>query len=407
MGMAALGLLACSSAPSVSTDNNAAPSEPGAQPIDAGAQPTSVKIGTPVGRELATITVGPEHSVVFREIEPGLIISVERGRLAQGNLEASRLVTPEIARLGALSVWSVLAKGRPAPQALVDAVAAEAPRANEAAELAATCKECTPVDFAAGGAAVGGPSPSSSLAPLTETEQEQFRREWCTGAANEICIPAFDWARAWSPDGSDDFDAVGAVGYTGDLGKEFWVGWLAGCTSSSCDWKVLVDDDIPPGHWQSVYSVFGDTVKNRQGTRLVAFLNDHGGWRNNMAAVRVRWHPWSASPPPAPPPPPPPPCIIRAIAHATSCTNWDGTPATISPCAESCEADWSTAAQVATANLRLYTCLGSQWGCCEYTVDQDFSWCGSNLTGERTPGPAVATPRGNRPTASAKPSTLR
>src|SRR5262249_17426870 len=45
-------------------------------------------------------------------------------------------------------------------------------------------------------------------------------------------------------------------------------------------------------------------------------------------------------PPPAPPPPPPSgpdyPCLVWARAHTTSCTNLDGTPSTLSLCADGC-----------------------------------------------------------------------
>lgn len=72
-------------------------------------------------------------------------------------------------------------------------------------------------------------------------------------------------------------------------------------------------------------------------------------------------------------------CIYYARAHAGLCTNTiDGTPSIISNrlCADGCGNTYEEAAQAATLNLSVQTCLGPTWGCCQYYVDTNFNKCG-------------------------------
>jgi hypothetical protein len=72
-------------------------------------------------------------------------------------------------------------------------------------------------------------------------------------------------------------------------------------------------------------------------------------------------------------------CFVWARAHATYCTNaLDGTPSALSHtlCADGCGAIWEEASIAAIGSLSLQTCLGPEWGCCLFNVDQDFDTCG-------------------------------
>jgi hypothetical protein len=71
---------------------------------------------------------------------------------------------------------------------------------------------------------------------------------------------------------------------------------------------------------------------------------------------------------------------VCVVAHGGKCTNYnDGSESSISNtlCADGCGATLAAAQQQATAKLQSAAgCLGSGWGCCEYQVNQDFSYCG-------------------------------
>jgi hypothetical protein len=72
-------------------------------------------------------------------------------------------------------------------------------------------------------------------------------------------------------------------------------------------------------------------------------------------------------------------CAVLVEAHATTCTNWyDGTPSSYSHtlCADGCGATRDEAEANARKALQQQTCLGSDWGCCDVTIDQNFSQCG-------------------------------
>jgi hypothetical protein len=71
--------------------------------------------------------------------------------------------------------------------------------------------------------------------------------------------------------------------------------------------------------------------------------------------------------------------VVWARAHATVCTNaLDGSESYISHsvCADGWGPTFEVASYWAILSLSNFTCLGSQWGCCEYVVDQDFNDCG-------------------------------
>ena len=71
--------------------------------------------------------------------------------------------------------------------------------------------------------------------------------------------------------------------------------------------------------------------------------------------------------------------VVYARAHATLCTNaLDGSESLISHkiCADGWGPSFEIASNWATLSLSSYTCLGPQWGCCQFVVDEDFNNCG-------------------------------
>lgn len=72
--------------------------------------------------------------------------------------------------------------------------------------------------------------------------------------------------------------------------------------------------------------------------------------------------------------------VVYARAHATVCTNaTDGSVSDIishNLCADGWGPSWEIASYWAVLSLSGQTCLGPQWGCCQYVVDQDFNNCG-------------------------------
>ena len=72
-------------------------------------------------------------------------------------------------------------------------------------------------------------------------------------------------------------------------------------------------------------------------------------------------------------------CAVMVEAHATTCTNaYDGSPSSYSHtlCADGCGTTRDEAESNAKAALQTQTCLGSDDGCCEVVIDQNFSQCG-------------------------------
>ena len=73
-------------------------------------------------------------------------------------------------------------------------------------------------------------------------------------------------------------------------------------------------------------------------------------------------------------------CLVWARAHPTRCTNaTDCSPSWVSAhlCGDGCGPTYQIAAAFAAQALASQVCLGPQCGCCEYVVDQDFSYCGT------------------------------
>jgi hypothetical protein len=71
--------------------------------------------------------------------------------------------------------------------------------------------------------------------------------------------------------------------------------------------------------------------------------------------------------------------VVWARAHVTVCTNaLDGSESFLSHslCSDGWGPDWEWASYWALVGLASQTCLGPQWGCCEFVVDQDFNACG-------------------------------
>jgi hypothetical protein len=86
---------------------------------------------------------------------------------------------------------------------------------------------------------------------------------------------------------------------------------------------------------------------------------------------------WQTPIPPAPPPPAPScgPYIYRA--QTNGCTNGtNGSASGLKICADGCGSTPEQAQANAAAVLSTRVCLGSAWGCCNVTYDQNFNWCG-------------------------------
>lgn len=246
------------------------------------AEPASTTPPGPNGRPhvLAELDLGGGHTVVFEELEAGLISVVERGRVDH----PQRAVTPELMREGAAEVWSRLAPGRSPPPALAAALDRQAER--EVDEVSASPKPVAPPTL-----------PATTVSPTRDDwEQQWFKATFCTRPERSHCTQGWEWAESTSDVNSGEYEAVAMQGREGTQDATFTTDWWKcrrTCEFFDCDlecwWERGSTDTIKPGTWVGRHYDNDPGLKLTGGTTYKAELS---GAKGALVSLRTKWEPW-------------------------------------------------------------------------------------------------------------------
>ncbi len=190
---------------------------------------------------LASIDIEPGHIVEFLEVEPGVVLISERGRLH----EQPPVVTPNMADQPLPDVYRALAHaGTIVPTVLL---AAEARRSSLVTAKEVTRPEIDRV-FDTGTHVITKEKQGTLYSALT-SEQQWFTSSFC--GSPRTCIQGWDWAYIVT-NRVNYWKTTALVGSEGSKPAQFHGYWWK-CTGT-CGWAPLFNYELSPGYYQSVTS---------------------------------------------------------------------------------------------------------------------------------------------------------
>ena len=300
---------------------------------------------------LAHLRLAPDHTIVFYETEPGLLIIDESA--VQGR---ARAITDAMLADGAAGVWNALGGGAAMPPELASAIERwDRVVPDEDPDAAGALR-----------AQYGDPPISAGENRLlTQGEINWFIQTFC-GIAPEHCLIFNYWAVSMSPPATQ-WSAVAARGMPDDTG---W--WLWSIQFDTHYWKggnwtpLLPTIWIQPGWWHSV------TATGKQPWNFRAYATAMPP-EYELVGLRTSWLDMST------PPPPPPPCNFSTQAFTTDCYTASGQLYYANKSATGCGAtasDAETLAKIRLATMApLCSLMGPSVDCCWWAVNPATPGC--------------------------------
>ena len=188
-------------------------------------------VGRATGTLITSLDVGAGRVVRFYEVEPGLMVVTETGKVGDQPPVLTRLEHDS-----PVDVFKALAPDRTVPAALV---AAERRR-----NLRGTEAMTSPPPGDASMSKGEGPS------FYTAAEQAWFAQTFCVSGFVVKCIQGWDWIDSgW--DYSASWTSTAFVGSEGLVSAPHVAYWWD-CSSGSCGWSLLNYAIISPGHYQTL-----------------------------------------------------------------------------------------------------------------------------------------------------------
>lgn len=333
--------------------------ESGSRPESAGSGTATTAGSQPAAQPLAVLETEGTRVKVF-EHHPGDVVIAEEGAVGTSSvlegwdartstlMDMYRMVAPKLKAPLGVEVMKALGEADVRIESLRKEREAQQLQASPGSPVVPAMEEQGP----------GGPSAFDYDGDLA-----WFRGNFCRPGT--WCTVWNYWSHSGRRDGVSNWNCT--VMNAADFGTAKLTLWQKVCSGIFCGtvWAITRTDDVPARSWVGYHP----TSSSTQGVECQG-----DGVGGTFVNVGLYWQ----TPTPPPPPPPPPSCgpyIYRA--QTNGCTNGtNGSPSGLRICADGCGSTPDQAQANAAAVLSTRVCLGSAWGCCNVTYDQNFNWCG-------------------------------